>query len=43
MKRPENHWEVLEIKHTVDKIKISSEELSNRLGMTEDPILEDIT
>lgn len=39
MKRPENH-EILEIKHTVDKVKISSEGLNNRLGMTEDSILE---
>ena len=40
---PENQREVLETKHAVDKIKISPEGLSIRLGMNEDHILEDKT
>lgn len=41
MERPESQREVLETKHAVDKIKISPEVLSIRLGMNEDCILED--
>lgn len=43
MERPESQREVLETKHAVDKIKISPEVLSIRLGMNEDCILEDQT
>ena len=43
MERPESQQEVLETKHEVDKINISPEGLSIRLGMNEDCILEDKT
>lgn len=43
MERPESRREALETKHAVDRIKVSPEVLSIRLGMNEDCILEDET